>query len=280
MVTFRNGWHPHDYSDPTPDLTGHLLYGYVTAVEPPESVDWYSKVTDWGMLGNDNAGDCTFAGDGHIALQQSTYGGKPVAITTAEAIAAYSAVTGYDPSARDASGQNPTDKGTTIQKALEYFRVTGFAGFKISAYGKVQTSNHTAVKRAIDEFGALSIGMNLPNTALGQFDNGEPFDVVKGSQSDGGHCMAVFGYDAKFVYVVTWGKICRMTWAFWDAFVEEAWAVVTQAWDAISGMPLEAFGEEFAAETGGANPFAPQPRDVTAVDRFFDWLHNLIGASA
>ncbi len=278
MTTFRAGRIALDPNAPRPDLTPHLVRG-VTAetVNPPVAVNYWSKVSNWGELGNDSWGDCTCACDGHIAMQQTAYGlGKADQVTTDEALLAYKMVGGFNVNAGP-PGDNPTDKGATIQAALEYLRKTGIAGFKIAAYGAVDVKDGTAIRHAIEDFGALSIGMNLPSTAESQ---GATWTVVPGATDLGGHCVMACGYDVNYLYFVSWGQVYRMTWAFWDAYVDEAWAIISQDWTTVTGLSLEAFGAEFASAFRAKNPFAPpliQRAEQALEDEasgLFKWFHK------
>lgn len=275
MVTFRAGRLSLDPNAPKPELTPHLCG---EGVEVSDSVDYFSHVTNWDALGNLDWGDCTCASDGHIAIQQTAYGlGEAQEVTTAEVLAAYSAISGFDPAAGP-PGRNPTDKGATTQAALEYLRKYGIGGFRIAAYGHVDWKDHDAVKHAVEEFGAMSIGVLLPISALSQ--NGE-WTVVPGSPIDGGHCVMVVGYDARWLYVVSWGQVNRMSWEFLDTYCEEAWAIISEYWTPVTGLSLEAFGSEFAAVFGGGNPFAPSVlEDIEVEGRrvfkgFKAWFHRL-----
>ena len=267
--TFRGGRLPADPSAPKVDLTPHLKADGYTV---PSSVDYYSHVAAWQMLGNDEWGDCVFAGDGHVVIQQTAYGlGKAQDVTTSQVLAAYSAVTGFNPNAGP-PGDNPTDNGSTVANGLEYLRTKGIGGFKIAAYGSIDVSDHQAVKRGIEDFGALSLGIEVPDSMIQQFQEGKPFTVVPGAQIEGGHCIIAVGYDQEYVYVATWGTVAKMTWAFWDAYVGEAHAVISSDWTTVTGLSLEAFGEEFAEIFGGGNPFVPSP---SFWGRVVHWFRNL-----
>jgi hypothetical protein len=277
-AVFRGGRIPLDPNAPRPDITRHMVRGAAAeTVDAPPAVNYWSKVASWGELGNANWGDCTCAADGHIAMQQTAYGlGRADPVTDAEALAVYSAVSGFDPVAGP-PGANPTDRGATIQSALEYLRKRGIAGFKIAAYGSVDVKDGTAIRHAIEDFGALSIGMDLPSTAQPQRGT---WTVVPGATSQGGHCVMACGYDQEYVYFVSWGNVYRMTWAFWDAYVDEAWAVISEDWTSVTGLSLEAFGAEFAVAFGTKNPFAPpllRRIETDLVDEasgFFKWFHK------
>jgi hypothetical protein len=43
-----------------------------------------------------------------------------------------------------------------------------------------------------------------------------------------GHCIPAVSYDADNLYVVTWGEIKPMSWAFYDAYADEAYAMISQ----------------------------------------------------
>ena len=94
-MTYRFGRLPEDRSKPRLTLAPHLR-----AAAPPASADWYSHVQAWGVLGNQDWGDCVFAGNGHIVEQQTALGESDETIVTdTEALAEYSQVTGFNPDA-------------------------------------------------------------------------------------------------------------------------------------------------------------------------------------
>jgi len=235
---------------------------------PPESSDWISGVESWPMYGNDRYGDCVEAEMGHHIEQISRFGQGTTAQVTPDAVlGAYSAITGFDPA------EPGTDRGTVIEDALSWWRKgQGLAGHAIVAYASVDVSNATEVKQAVSLFGGLSVGFNFPASAMAQFNAGQPWDVVRGSRLEGGHCVLVGGYDAQYFTCVTWGAVQRMTPAFWRHYVDEAWVVINDEMAghlSRYGIGLHALGEEFASLTGQANPFpgadpGPGPANVTA----------------
>jgi hypothetical protein len=145
---------------------------------PPATVNFYSSIGGGGMLGNDQYGDCVFAANGHIVEQQTALGqGKEVTVTTAQALAEYSKVTGFNPN--DPS----TDNGAMVQDGLSDLQKSGLAGHKIAAFAEISISDMTTLKNAVSEFGVVDIGFNVPASAMSQFDAGQPWDVVS---NDGG----------------------------------------------------------------------------------------------
>src|SRR4051812_17423635 len=65
---------------------------------PPLECDWTAKVgAKWGMMLNDRIGDCAIAAPGHMMMAWTANAGRPFVPTDAQVLAAYSAVSGYDP---------------------------------------------------------------------------------------------------------------------------------------------------------------------------------------
>jgi hypothetical protein len=235
---------------------------------PPDTQDWLSQVTDWPMYGNDRLGDCVEACACHQIEQFTQYGqGKLVKVNDQTPIDLYSAVAGYVP------GDPSTDQGTYVQDMLAYWRKSGVAGHQIVAYASLDVGNLTQVKQAIAIFGSACIGFNFPRSAMDQFNQGRPWDVVAGDPLDGGHCVLVGAYDQTYLDTVTWGATQRMTYPFWRKYVDEAWVIITQEWvnattkRSPQGFDLYTLGQDFAVVTGEANPIpAPAPSPVPTVD--------------
>lgn len=213
-----------------------------TLPTPPALAGHQDLVTDWGMLGNDTAGDCVLAGAGHETMLWNREAKKTVLITTKDALSDYSAITGYNPD--DPS----TDAGTDMQVAASYRRKTGVIDsngdrHKVAAYLAITPGNQLEVRQAIYLFGAIGIGIQFPASAMDQFNEGEAWTVVNGSQIEGGHYIPAVGYDARYLYVITWGKLQPVTWAFLEKYQDEGIAYVSEEM-LIAGQSLEGFSTE------------------------------------
>jgi hypothetical protein len=92
----------------------------------------------------------------------------------------------------------------------------------------VTPSSVLAVHRAIAFYGAAFIGVQLPQSAMDQFNAGQPWTVEPGSPILGGHCILPVGYDASGIQCVTWGSIVTVTWPWWESYVDEVWCVISQ----------------------------------------------------
>jgi hypothetical protein len=217
------------------------------------------------MLGNADWGDCTCAGDGHIAEILTFYGqGTETVITDTETLAAYSAISGFNPH-DGPPGQNPTDQGATVQAALGYLRTSGMGGVKIDAFAEIAAGDMNAIQNACAELGPLSAGVDLPAIAQQQFADGQPWDVVPGDGGiEGGHCIVLCGFDQDYLYFVTWGQVQKATYAWWAKYGSEIWTVVSRDWISAAGkdpdgVDLASLGAEFASLTGEPSPFKGSP---------------------
>jgi len=181
--------------------------------------------SNWGMYGNDTIGDCTCAEVAHMLMLVTAHTGSIVVPPTADVIAMYSAITGYDP----ATGAN--DNGAAISDVLNYWQTTGLSGHKILGWVQMDQTNLTAVKQAIYLFGGVDLGVNLPNSAMDQTNANETWDVVADDGGiDGGHSIPLFGYGSVGTNCVTWGQRQEMTWEWFSKYCDECYAVITQDW--------------------------------------------------
>lgn len=264
---FRPGVRPND---PT---KARLVLGPrldVADVTPPPSADWTPAVKSWPMDGNNMWGDCVFAMIGHAIQAWTANASKESVPAVADLLAAYSAVTGFDPNAGP-PGNNPTDQGTVMQDAFNFWRKNGVAGHKLLAFAQVDHTSEEQMQAACALFGSLLVAINFPAIAMDQFNQGKPWDVVRSDGGiEGGHAVLGVKYDAASGkwYWITWGKAQEVTFAFVKKYIVEAWVGISQEWvDATghtpSGLDLQGLGEDFAALTGSPNPFPgpnpPQP---------------------
>jgi hypothetical protein len=208
-----------------------LMASYVTPAlpTPPVSFDLTSKVKTWGMMDNDQIGDCTCAAAGHLIMEWTANAGKKMDTPSDQQIvAAYSAITGYNPT----TGAN--DNGAVEIDVLNYWRQTGIAGHKIGAYVALEPANHTHIMDSVYIFQGCYIGVQLPISAMAQVQNNQLWSVPPGGTTGdgakgswGGHAIPVVAYDSRGVTCVTWGAPQSMTWSFWEAYCEEAYAILS-----------------------------------------------------
>lgn len=223
------------------DAIQFKLSDYVSAALPaaPKKYGHQSLEKSWGMLGNDKYGDCVWAGAGHEHMLWNLEGQRNYSVTTANVLEGYSAVTGFNPDKSD------TDQGTDMEEAAKWRRKIGLQDsvngrHKLGAYLDVPVGNIDVIKQAAYLFSAVGIGIQFPNSAMTQFDNGKPWTVVK-STIEGGHYVPVVGYDSKYIYVITWGKVQPCTYAFIKKYMDEGIVYLDSEFLNTTGKSLEGF---------------------------------------
>lgn len=198
----------------------------------PSSRDWGEHIgADWGMMLNDHIGDCTSAAAAHLVQGWTSNNKGTVTVGDPLILAAYEALTGYDPT----TGKN--DTGAVETDVLNYWRHNGIAGHSIDAYVALEPGNRDHVRDAVNLFGGCYIGLAMPLSAQSQVTWKIPPGGAHGTgapASWGGHTVAVVAYNSRRVTCVTWGALKHMTWAFFDAYCDEAYAVLSPDW--FSGM--------------------------------------------
>ncbi len=213
-------------------------YLNLTVLPPvPDSFDFTPAVSDWGMDGNDTAGDCPFAGADHQEKLWNGYTGKPYSSTADQVVKVYSQQTGYVP------GDPNTDNGAYLIDVLKMWQQQGFLGHKIDAFVQVATADLAMVRAALYLFGGLYAGVALPLSA----QNAQVWDCDGNYQGDkapgswGGHCVILASYDQEGFNCVTWGTLQYLTTAFLNGYFDELWAIISMDWLLASGKTLAGF---------------------------------------
>jgi len=248
MTTFKLGKHLPKFDKRT------LLFGkYLTAAlqPPPPAVDYSKPVAVWPMMGNDTYGDCTCAAAGHMVEEWTANTSTEKTLSNTQILAAYN---------HFAKGN--ADAGANMLDVLKYWRKTGIGGDKITAFAQLEPKNDIQARDAVNLFGNCYIGVALPNFAVAPGTDflqtpwvvppqGPVGDAAPNPQN--GHCIPAVGYDARNLYVVTWGALKSMSWQFYDAYMDEAFAVLSGDWintkvgTSPSGFNMAALQKDLAA---------------------------------
>ena len=219
---------------------------YMKAMAPaPQSADWTPTEGKLGLMCNDKLGCCTISAAGHlIQVWTGAAKGSPVVLPDSDIISAYSGATGYNPAVP------ATDRGGVEIDVLNYWRNNGVGSgtpHKIVAFAAIDPLDHQEVMQSISLFGGVYCGANLPRSAQSQFGClfGALWDVAPPPAGTpgtwGGHAIPVVKYDGTGLWCITWGAVQKMTWAFWDRYVDEAYAIVTQDWIEANGQSPSGF---------------------------------------
>ncbi len=214
---------------------------YVTPAlpSPPASVDYGAKVSTWPMYANDKYGDCTCAAAGHMIQNWTANANGEVTPPNNAVVKFYEHFVGDPP---------PPDAGCNMLQVLNYWRTAGLAQHKINAYAALGLKNQTEAMTALYLFGSVYIGVELPEFAVEGDMLTVPWVVPPGGpvgnaapNPNNGHCIPAIGYDADNLTVVTWGEPKTMSWEFYDAYADEAFAVLSQDFIENSGTDLDGF---------------------------------------
>ncbi|SPF51234.1 hypothetical protein SBF1_50118 [Candidatus Desulfosporosinus infrequens] len=231
-----------------------------TALPPiPATFGHQALVSNYGMLANDTLGDCVIAGSDHAVELWTAEGSKQAQFTDANAIADYSAITGYNPNDPN------SDQGTDIRTALEYMRTTGMIDangirHKIGAYLALDQTNFNEILEAAFLLSDVKLGIQVPSTAQDQFSAGQPWTVVPGATIEGGHDVEFDGWDGTWISVITWGAVQKMSKEFFETYCDEAWAQLSTEMLNGQGLSLEGFNlTQLQADLAALTSVTPAP---------------------
>jgi len=209
------------------------------------------------MMGNDNHGDCTCAAAGHMIEEWTANTGQEKTLPDAAILSAYRHFAGND-----------ADAGASMLDVLKYWRKTGIGGDKILAFTQLQSRSVIQVRDSVSLFGACYIGVSLPDFAIAPGADvlttpwvlppqGPVGDAA--ANPDNGHCIPAVGYDEQNLYVVTWGALKMMSWEFYQAYMDEAYAVLSRDWvsqklgTSPPGLDLTALQQDVAAVSAASS---------------------------
>lgn len=207
------------------------------------------------MLGNDAYGDCTFAGAAHLSQCWADNAGRPFTPDDRAVVAEYLSFTGGE------------DTGCVELDVLKRWRADGIVEHKIGAFAALAGADHEHLRQTVYLFGGAYLGVALPLSAKNQavWDVPPEGPIGRGSPGSwGGHCVVVVAYDATGPIVVTWGQLMQMTWAFYDAYVDEAYAILAEDFlsdtnTAPNGFDIAALAADLALVGQMESPPLPLP---------------------
>ena len=166
--------------------------------------------------GNDTYGDCVFAENAHFIGVVTGNANTLFSYTEAQALADYSAETGFNPSDPN------TDQGADPTVDLNYFTQHPYAdGSKNAGWALVDATNQAEVRYAVSAFGNVKMWFGIPDSIVSSMPSASGFiwDVAAGSpDQNNGHCIGGYGYSpvgysSDGLLVATWGMLGLVTWA-------------------------------------------------------------------
>ena len=209
-------------------MRSHVLARYLSALgpAPATSPDWVSAVTGtWGMFDNgpdpnapaplsQGVSDCVIADCAHQEMLRTANVGTIYIPTDLQVLALYAYFQGMniDPNSSNldanaiAAYLQQNDNGCDELTVIQYLTTTGWQGRKLDGSANLDPTQLDQLKWAVCIFGACRLGVNLPQSAMDQFNAGQPWDYVAGSPYIGGHDVPIVKYDGTYFYVVTWTR--------------------------------------------------------------------------
>jgi hypothetical protein len=74
-------------------------------------------------------------------------------------------------------------------------------------------------------------GVNLPTTAQSEFNNGQPWTLTTAEAGSwGGHCIYLVDFDPDWIYAITWGRVQKLSYAWWAKYGDESVAILSLDW--------------------------------------------------
>lgn len=257
-MTFLLGKQPATY-DSRDIRYGDVRPSTVSLPTPPPPAGGYGlDFPDWLMVGNGPCDDesidpswvayngaraCAWAGPAHETMEACRNAGRPVPpFTCLNVLEQYAAYSGYDLR----TGAN--DSGSNVRDVLKWRQTTGLVDsnggvHKIGTYIALEPGNTQQLWEALWLFEAVGIGINLPTSAMDQFNEGRMWSVVAGVENQGGHYVPLVGHPVQDVWTcITWGKRQTMTATFLTTYCDEAWAYIDpERYSAVTGDAPQSF---------------------------------------
>lgn len=192
---------------------------------PPEAVNWHALIPlDGDALGNDAHANCVeCAALRALQMMRAAVAGDRRKPEAAEALALYRDWAGWD-------GSPATDLGTASDAAARAWGGKGIAWgaqFEdVPALAAIDARNVVRVKQAIAALGPLQLDLALPT----EWQTATVWDVAGQPGTWGAHRVCAGRYDARFLYVVTWGAEMPITWDAVARYEIDCWAAATRSW--------------------------------------------------
>jgi hypothetical protein len=176
----------------------------------------------WGVLGNEDYGNCYWASAAHEVMAQAHLAGRSPKFDDKGVLNSYALYLRlYGAEALDESN----DTGTEPRAGAKFRQKHGVedahaSGHRIGAYVFEEAPDYEKLLAAIYDFGAVTLCFDLPQSAEETFDQGV-WDYHPGSAILGGHAVAgVARADSGRIVAVSWGAEVEITPAFIEHYLQ------------------------------------------------------------
>jgi hypothetical protein len=169
------------------------------------------------MDGNDRYGDCGVAGLNHGFMADATV------LTLQETFPSDDEIVRYY-----LTYTSGDDSGVVLGDFLAYARKQGFFGHTVDQYAPFQVHDVPTLHSVVWMYDFAYTGIKVTQGMMDANSAGRPWELDDMfTEVVGGHCIPIVGYDAQYLYCVTWGKIQAISYAAWHFMSDEAWAIIT-----------------------------------------------------
>lgn len=214
----RTGKKEKKEDERTLKLAPYLRAGELPPFPRPLQRSYLVPDDEWGMMLNDNLGDCTCATAGHSIQIASAIasGGKNIITVTDQDIADVYWATGDE------------DDGRFCIDVLKHWVNKGIGGHKALAFAELDLNDlFHQFRHGMHLFGFVYLGIGLPVTAQKQKEwRYVPDDPDNEPWSWGGHAIHTSDYEREDAEGVSWGRPVKLGWEFIKHYVDEAYVVL------------------------------------------------------
>ncbi len=200
----------------------------------PDAYDFDAgKSVPTPMFLNDQYGCCVMAGRAHQTLRfELTEQNQIIAVQDGDVLREYMSETG---------GQ---DSGLVVLDSLKEWQQNGWQAaahrYNIHSFLAVNPQDQHEVMAAIYLMSGTGIGVQLPQSAMDQFQAGEPWTVQPDDGGIiGGHYVYLPAYNSTGPICVTWGQRQQMTWEWFAAYCDEAFAIAQSREPFVCNSPID-----------------------------------------
>jgi hypothetical protein len=201
---------------------------------PPPKRAWEYVIADdkWGMYGNNVKGDCTLAAKAHIIMCITANAGALVVPDPAEIVGIYDQL-------------SPDDTGLAMTDVYDYWLKNPIAGQKLAGWVQIDQTNDQHFDECVNLFGACDTGIQLPQSAIDEFNAGQNWEFVNPTGGiAGGHDVPYLGFGRLGKTCITWSRRQPCGNAFVQNFCDEAYAPFLESWFDTAGAAPNGFNRD------------------------------------
>jgi hypothetical protein len=195
------------------------------APSPPGACNWHALIAlDGDALGNDVHANCVeCAALRAVQIMRAAVAGDVRKPTAAEALALYRAWAGWDGSeATDVGTQSDVAEAQWSSKGIEW----GVQWEDVPNLFPLDPQNAEHLRAAVAFLGPIQLDLALPV----EWERAVVWDNAGAPGSWGAHRVCAGRYDARFLYVVTWGEERAIPWGALPTYALGATATVSRSW--------------------------------------------------